>query len=311
MNTDSNLNALGGKALVLTELKKHNEALEYYNKALELDSTNNGLKKSKEIVLKNIKTEEYLSIVEELKLAYKNKDYHKVFSLSEKAIELELILHFSSYLYKGLALYDIDKYKEAIEWYDKALTIDPNNVDVKQNKEIAKKELKKQKYSEIIDELLICYQGGDDDHKVITLSDEAIKLYPQHSEPYLYKGNILVKSKKFEDAVECYYKAMLLNIGDSVLWIQNDNMIYENLKHYKKSLNKNNNNLNYILEQVSKKTLLLSLEGHSGDITSVAISPDNTKIVSSGSKDKTIKVWDIATGELLNTLDGHSGDIRR
>jgi WD40 repeat protein len=30
---------------------------------------------------------------------------------------------------------------------------------------------------------------------------------------------------------------------------------------------------------------------HSGDITSVAFSPDGTKIVS-GSADKTIKVWD-------------------
>ena len=40
------------------------------------------------------------------------------------------------------------------------------------------------------------------------------------------------------------------------------------------------------LEQLSEK-----MNAHSGDINSVAFSPDGTKIVS-GSDDKTIKVWD-------------------
>ena len=40
------------------------------------------------------------------------------------------------------------------------------------------------------------------------------------------------------------------------------------------------------MELLSEKT-----DAHSGDITSVAFSPDGTKIVS-GSYDKTIKVWD-------------------
>ena len=41
------------------------------------------------------------------------------------------------------------------------------------------------------------------------------------------------------------------------------------------------------LEQLSEK-----MNAHSGDINSVAFSPDGTKIVS-GSDDKTIKVWDM------------------
>ena len=40
------------------------------------------------------------------------------------------------------------------------------------------------------------------------------------------------------------------------------------------------------LELLSKKT-----NAHRGDVTSVAFSPDGTKIVS-GSADETIKVWD-------------------
>ena len=45
------------------------------------------------------------------------------------------------------------------------------------------------------------------------------------------------------------------------------------------------------LELLSEKT-----NAHSGDINSVAFSPDGTKIVS-GSDDKTIKVWDSGAPE--------------
>ncbi|KAI1176475.1 vegetative incompatibility protein HET-E-1 [Nemania sp. FL0916] len=51
---------------------------------------------------------------------------------------------------------------------------------------------------------------------------------------------------------------------------------------------------------------LQSLEGHRGAIHSLAFSPDS-KIVISGSADKTIRLWAVDTGDLLQALDGHSG----
>jgi len=45
--------------------------------------------------------------------------------------------------------------------------------------------------------------------------------------------------------------------------------------------------------------------GHSGGVTSVAFSPDGTRVLS-GSGDKTIKLWDAATGALIRTFAGHS-----
>ena len=47
-----------------------------------------------------------------------------------------------------------------------------------------------------------------------------------------------------------------------------------------------------------KEALIRTLDGHSSHVESVAISPDNTKIVS-GSNDNTIKVWGLDTGKLL------------
>ena len=51
-----------------------------------------------------------------------------------------------------------------------------------------------------------------------------------------------------------------------------------------------------------------TLEGHSSSVYSVAFSQDG-KIVASGSVDKTIRLWDTATGKSLQTLEGHSGYV--
>ena len=41
---------------------------------------------------------------------------------------------------------------------------------------------------------------------------------------------------------------------------------------------------------------------------SVSFSPDGTKFAS-GSDDKTVKLWDVTSGECLKTLEGHSWTV--
>ncbi|MHA1819133.1 MAG: WD40 repeat domain-containing protein, partial [Promethearchaeota archaeon] len=48
--------------------------------------------------------------------------------------------------------------------------------------------------------------------------------------------------------------------------------------------------------------------GHSSSVSSVCYSPDG-KYIASGSYDKTIKVWEAASGHLVNTLIGHSSSV--
>ncbi|HEX8107473.1 MAG TPA: WD40 repeat domain-containing protein [Kofleriaceae bacterium] len=52
----------------------------------------------------------------------------------------------------------------------------------------------------------------------------------------------------------------------------------------------------------------LSLEGHAGWVTACAVTPDGRHVVSA-SQDKTLKVWELASGRALATLEGHTGVV--
>jgi WD40 repeat protein len=51
-----------------------------------------------------------------------------------------------------------------------------------------------------------------------------------------------------------------------------------------------------------------ALAGHSGGVTSVAFSPDGTRLAST-SKDRTVRIWDPVTGRLCRTLSGYSDRV--
>ena len=54
------------------------------------------------------------------------------------------------------------------------------------------------------------------------------------------------------------------------------------------------------------RRLVRTLRGHDDDVNAVAVMPDGRRAVS-GSKDRTLKVWDLESGAELATLRGHSG----
>jgi WD40 repeat protein len=51
-----------------------------------------------------------------------------------------------------------------------------------------------------------------------------------------------------------------------------------------------------------------TLEGHSGSVHSVVFSRDGSRLAS-GSGDKTVRVWDVQTGQCQHTLEGHSDGV--
>lgn len=65
----------------------------------------------------------------------------------------------------------------------------------------------------------------------------------------------------------------------------------------------------FLLTELHSKILLKNTISETGEINSVAISPDGQAIVSR-SKDNTIKVWNLKTGKLLNTIAGNPDEHR-
>ncbi len=52
---------------------------------------------------------------------------------------------------------------------------------------------------------------------------------------------------------------------------------------------------------------MFTLKGHAGTVKAVVVTSDGKAI--SGSWDKTLKVWDVESGEELRTLEGHTGVV--
>jgi WD40 repeat protein len=62
------------------------------------------------------------------------------------------------------------------------------------------------------------------------------------------------------------------------------------------------------LWRVADRTLLATLEGHTGPVFAVALSADG-HLLASGQGDGTVRLWDTSTGQLLATLEGHTGGV--
>ncbi len=121
---------------------------------------------------------------------------------------------------------------------------------------------------------------------------------------YQYDDPIL--NKIFVNSYNKYTNLALQTFGNTILTKKrvdyNLNELYFSSnfdlknKQYTKVKEMKNLNLNFEKSKV--------LEGHSKMINSVDISPDG-KYALSGSGEKTIRYWDLATGKTINTLVGH------
>src|SRR5438874_1170913 len=60
--------------------------------------------------------------------------------------------------------------------------------------------------------------------------------------------------------------------------------------------------------QAKWNATLQTLEGYLNSVNLVAFSPDG-KVVASGSRDHTVRLWDAGTGAALQTLEGHSSPV--
>jgi tetratricopeptide (TPR) repeat protein len=98
---------------------------------------------------------------------------------------------FEWYFHKGNALNDIGKKNEAIEAYDRAISLKPDYADAYLNKGRTLSDIGKK-------------------NETIEAYDRAISLKPDYADAYLNKGNVLRSIGKINEAIEAYDRAISL-----------------------------------------------------------------------------------------------------
>lgn len=187
--------------------EKYQEAVEYYDKALEINPTVDEIYYRKGTALDNLGQYEkaiacYNKAIEINPLDdtfYSSKaysldclcKYQEAILCYDEAIELnprESIYYYN----KGYSLFQSEKFEEALECFDKAIMINCNDKEAYVYKAQALEELSR------YEESIICY-------------DIAIQLSPEYAIAYNGKGHVLFLSGKDKDAIECYEKAIQID----------------------------------------------------------------------------------------------------
>ena len=148
--------ALFSKGATLYQQNKYHESLEYFDKALRIDPNNDVAQNYKAKALKRISEHTHaktsptdIKILEDIDSFYKKGlallklgEYHEAIEWFDKALRIDP--NYKGALNdKGAALVCLGEYQEAIEWFDKALRIDPNSNIYRKNKELALERLVK------------------------------------------------------------------------------------------------------------------------------------------------------------------------
>lgn len=165
------------KGMALSSTRRYKEAIECYDKAIEIDPDDEWAWHNKGLALSD------LGIYDEAIQCY------------NKAIDIDKDF-VDAWTDKGGALFTLARYDEANECYDKAINIDPNDVVARINK--GNTLLARAQY----DEALVCYD------KAIELDKELEWASTSIVWAWNNKGNVLNKVGRHEEATQCHKKAV-------------------------------------------------------------------------------------------------------
>jgi tetratricopeptide (TPR) repeat protein len=208
----SNLNALNGKGNILNDLERYKEALQHYDKALAIDPTNVQTLINKGIFFYNLIKDKYSNIlsieinppdssdISDISSEGRSSTsppplldpYQQAIECFDKALKIDPG-NVQALTYKGIVLNRIKNKREAKECFDKALKIDPGNVQALTYKGIVLKD--EYSYSEAIE----CF-------------DKALEIDPNYVDALYCKGKILgIHQGKLQEAIECFDKALKID----------------------------------------------------------------------------------------------------
>jgi len=224
--------------------ENYKEGFSCYDKALTIDASyKDGLNAKKE-ALKKIADKELLQ----------NKNYTEALNYYREKLNIDIG---SSLYFKAIMSYKSGKYDKALEYFNEALKIDPEDIDSLTGKGMVL--LKQQNIKGSIDcfnrvlkinekDVRALYYKGlalyyDEKYEeAIKYYEEVLKINPKYADAWNGKGFLLFNNGNYEEALKCYNKALeiepqksitLMNIGNTMYGMKN---YEEAIKCYKKVL---------------------------------------------------------------------------
>ncbi len=237
------------KGNTLYNLERYQEAIDCYDKVIEIDPNYSIAIENKNNLIKKIQDEEKkLKANEYFNKGLNEADLNMKLELFDKSIELNIDFT-DAYLAKGNTLNNLERYQEAIECYNKVIEIDQNDtiaINTKNNLiQKIQDEENKLKANDYFNKGL----NETDDKIKIDLFNKSIELNSNVSDVYLAKGNTLIDLEKYHEAIQCYNKVIQMNPNNSSEAIYNKgealyhlNKYQEAIKCYNKALESNPNN---------------------------------------------------------------------
>lgn len=174
--------------------------------------------KEKEIVKKIpkvISKEEVKKLIEEGDKFFFKGQYLEAIEYYNRALDIDPNNAIALY-YIGDALDNLGHHEMALEYYDKALKIDPRNSNIWNNRGLALDNLGR------YEEALECY-------------NKALKIKPNDDRVLYNKAIALRKLRRYKEALKCYDKALEINPNDADIW-NNKGVVFNELKQYKKAI---------------------------------------------------------------------------
>jgi predicted O-linked N-acetylglucosamine transferase (SPINDLY family) len=218
-------------AVVYASQEKHQTAIEYYKKALELSPNNvlalSNLGSSLNSIGHN--QEAFSAFQKAIKvdpnepIAWYNAantlcdtgDYEESLTYYERSIKLNP-QYCPALINYGKALFELKRYSESLTFYDEALKVNQDSLDCLINKGATLKELTR------YDEAIAHY-------------DKALSLKPDYHEAWSNKGVTLYELKRFEEAIAHYDKALNLKPDYAEGW-NNKGIAIHGLKQFEEAI---------------------------------------------------------------------------
>jgi len=221
----------GNRGQTYRKMKEYQNAIEDFNKSLELDP-------------------EYPWAFAQRGLIYfEMKEYQKALEDFDKAIELypNFVWYFTQ---RGLIYFEMKEYQKALEDFDKAIELNPKFAGAFAVRGLTYREMKEyQKAFEDFDKALeldstlkwaiyqrgLTYREMKEYQKALEDFDKALELDPKYAWAFFQRGETYREMKEYQKALEDFDKVIELYPSDSWAFAQKGET-YREMKEYQKAL---------------------------------------------------------------------------